>query len=189
LDDVNNLFLFSMSCVSLPENKMDDENFHQILDSLTQMNKKQLKVLEIECRDLKQELKLKEESDRINQEIEKAVKYWRNLTNDLPLHQTYDKLENYQRWIFARIEFVNNDDIGGEEHEIRCDYDNCKWIKSGGYDGGSYDGTGFVWFLDSSYVICHVCYNRCLSKIEKILRPEMIRLSEKFIDSDTGFNN
>lgn len=154
---------------------MDNDNFNNILDFLPQMNKKQLKVLQTECKELRQELKLKEEANRINQEIQKAIQIWKNLSNDYPLYQTYSQLKDYQRWVFARIEFVSDDD----EPEIRCDYDNCKWIKSGGYGGGSYDGTGFVWILDDSFVICHICYNNCLSKVEKFLKPKILQLSGK----------
>lgn len=153
-----------------------EDKFNAILQSLPNLNKKQLKVIEIEARDLRQEIKLKEEEERIQNEIGKIIEKWRSISLDRPLNETYFLLADKERWIFSQIEFINRDVFADEEPDIRCDLDYCRWKDSGGYEGGEYNGTGYVWFLDQSFVICHVCFDKSLSKIEKKLRPKMIKI-------------
>lgn len=153
-----------------------DDDLNTVLEILPNLDKKQLKIVEIEARNLRQDLKLKEEQERVKFEISKTLQKWRSLSKDQPLFETYEKLSEDERWIFSQVEFVNRDVWCGEEPDIRCDSDYCKWKDSGGYEGGEYDGTGYIWFLDESFVICHVCLDKRLSKIEKILKPELIKI-------------
>lgn len=153
----------------------------QILNLLTQLDIKELKIVENEARDLRQQNKLIQEETRIAEEIQKSIEKWVKISNGKPLVDTYKELSIEDRWLFSRIEFINNDDYcPGEEPDVRCDYKYCEWKDSGGYAGGTYDGTGYVWFLDSDFVICHVCLENCLKSIEKRLYSRMIKFCDNF---------